>query len=162
MSKYKFTVPTLDDAKTEKAIEVLQFNLDILNDLALTLKHAHWNVTGDSFIAVHEMLDPEIDDIRDGVDQIAERIATLGGSPNGLSSSVLETAKSSIPEYGLKKRDKTDNHLKKVNEQYTAVETILRSSIAKLDDLDLISSNLLQDILGKMELFQWKVRSHLI
>ncbi|MDR2799534.1 MAG: DNA starvation/stationary phase protection protein, partial [Bifidobacteriaceae bacterium] len=68
MSKYKFTVPTLDDAKTEKAIEVLQFNLDILNDLALTLKHAHWNVTGDSFIAVHEMLDPEIDDIRDGVD----------------------------------------------------------------------------------------------
>jgi starvation-inducible DNA-binding protein len=162
MSKLNFTPPTLDNEKASKTIEILQLNLDILNDLSLTLKHAHWNVSGEAFIAVHEMLDPEIDDIRDSVDTIAERIATLGGAPNGLSSSVLEVAKKNLPQYKLLTRANTSKHLKLVDEQYTASETVLRKTIAKLDDLDLISSNLLQDILAKMELFQWKVRSHLI
>ncbi|MDR3127995.1 MAG: DNA starvation/stationary phase protection protein [Bifidobacteriaceae bacterium] len=162
MSELNFTVPTLDEGTSIKTVEILQLNLDILNDLALTLKHAHWNVTGEAFIAVHEMLDPEIDDIRDGVDTIAERIATLGGSPNGLSTSLYQTAKSSIPQYTILVRGNTSQHLKAVDEQYMAVETIIRKSIAELDDLDIISSNIMQDILGKMELFQWKVRSHLI
>ena len=60
---------------------VLQQRLDALNDLALTLKHIHWNVVGPHFIAVHEMLDPQVDAVRLMVDAIAERIATLGVAP---------------------------------------------------------------------------------
>jgi starvation-inducible DNA-binding protein len=154
-------IPTLTNEQTNAAVENLQLTVDLLNDLALTLKHAHWNVVGANFIAVHEMLDPQIEQVRSDVDAAAERIAALGGSPNGLSSSVLETAKQNLPQYKLTSRANTLEHLQALDEQYTAVETILRGVIAKLDDADLISSNIVQDFLLNLEQFQWFLRSHL-
>ena len=53
------------------------------------LKHAHWNVTGPGFIAVHEMIDPQVDTVREFVDAIAERMATLGATPNGLAGALV-------------------------------------------------------------------------
>jgi starvation-inducible DNA-binding protein len=161
MVKYKYTVPTLSEEQTDVAVGELQVVLDVLNDLALTLKHAHWNVTGANFIGVHEMLDPQIDEVRDAVDTIAERIAALGGSPNGLSSSVLGAAKAKLPQYKVLEKASTEEHLRALDEQYTAVVTILRQAIAVVDDADLVSSNVLQDALGGLEQFQWFVRSHL-
>jgi len=74
----RFTVPTLTPEQGAEVAGVLQQRLHSLNDLALTLKHVHWNVVGPNFIAVHEMLDPQVDAVRAMVDEIAERIATLG------------------------------------------------------------------------------------
>lgn len=158
---YNFTIPTLSQDDSTTAIAELQKDLDILNDLALTLKHAHWNVVGPNFIAVHELLDPEIDEVRDAVDQIAERIAALGGSPNGLSTQTQASASKQIPQYTVTRRADTLEHLKAVDEQFTAIETILRGSIEVLDGADLVSSNIIQDALVGLEQFQWKVRSHL-
>ena len=63
--------------------------MNALNDLALTLKHVHWNVVGPHFIAVHEMLDPQVDATREMTDAIAERIATLG-APVGTPGAFVE------------------------------------------------------------------------
>ena len=79
----RFTVPTMSAAAGTKVAGILQDRLNALNDLALTLKHVHWNVVGPHFIAVHEMLDPQVDAVRAMVDVTAERIATLGVSPVG-------------------------------------------------------------------------------
>ena len=68
---------------------LLQDRLNALNDLALTLKHVHWNVVGPNFIAVHTMLDPQVDAARVMVDATAERIATLGGSPRGTPGALV-------------------------------------------------------------------------
>ena len=38
---------------------------------------------GPNFIGVHEVLDPQVASVRLMVDEVAERIATLGGSPVG-------------------------------------------------------------------------------
>lgn len=56
-----FVVPGLDEAASEKAIAILQNRLSQEQEAALVLKHAHWNVTGPNFIAVHEMLDLEVE-----------------------------------------------------------------------------------------------------
>jgi len=38
-----YTVPGLKTETAERVIELLQDRLNSLNDLALTLKHVHWN-----------------------------------------------------------------------------------------------------------------------
>ena len=58
MTFAQYTAPglTLDEGK--EISEVLQARLHDLNELHLSLKHAHWNVTGPDYIAGHEMSDP--------------------------------------------------------------------------------------------------------
>jgi starvation-inducible DNA-binding protein len=124
----------------------------------LTLKHAHWNVKGPKFIAVHEMLDPQIDKVRDFVDEIAERIATLGGSPDGRGEAL--SAKEST-RYPLD-RAGTQEHIQALDELYVVIITSIRKSIVEIDELDVISSNILQDVTQELEQFQWFLRSHLI
>ena len=82
-SSVQFGVPGLGKKDAGVVIEVLQDRLNALNDLALTLKHIHWNVVGPQFISVHTMLDPQVDAVRLMADETAERVATLGGSPAG-------------------------------------------------------------------------------
>ena len=57
MAFANYTAPGLTLEEGKGISEVLQARLHDLND-HLLLKHAHWNVTGPGFIAVHEMIDP--------------------------------------------------------------------------------------------------------
>ena len=81
----KFTAPGLSTEAADEVAGILQERLSALNDLHLTLKHIHWNVVGANFIGVHEMIDPQVELVRGYADTVAERIATLGSSPKGLS-----------------------------------------------------------------------------
>src|SRR5690625_2569295 len=83
MADLGYTIPGLGSDDSRRLVQSLQDRLHAMNDLHLTLKHAHWNVTGSRFIAVHEMLDPQVDLVRGYADDIAERIAQLGASPVG-------------------------------------------------------------------------------
>ena len=56
-----FTTPGIDEKDAIRVVELLQSRLHAPNDLHLTLKHVHWNVVGPHFIAVHEMIDPQVD-----------------------------------------------------------------------------------------------------
>src|SRR3954469_16044881 len=86
-----FTVPGLKQEDAAEVVRLLQQRLNALNDLALTLKHVHWNVVGPHFIAVHEMLDPQVEVVRGYADDTAERIATLGVSPVGTPGALVES-----------------------------------------------------------------------
>ena len=86
----RYTVPSMTPEQGAEVAGVLQGRLDALNDLALTLKHIHWNVVGPHFIAVHEMLDPQVDTAREYADELAERIATLGSSPVGTPGALVK------------------------------------------------------------------------
>ncbi len=86
----KFTVPGMNETTASRVLSTLDNRMVALLDLALTLKHVHWNVVGPNFISVHEMLDPQVDSVRDMTDTIAERIATLGGTPLGTPQSISD------------------------------------------------------------------------
>ncbi len=98
-----YTVPGMKAGDAEAVISLLQDRLNSLSDLALTLKHVHWNVTGPEFIAVHTMLDPQVEDVRDMTDDTAERIATLGGSPVGTPGALV--AQRSWDDYSIGRAD---------------------------------------------------------
>ena len=50
-----------------------------LLDLYSQTKHAHWNVKGQDFIALHKLFDEINEAVEDYVDDIAERAVQLGG-----------------------------------------------------------------------------------
>ncbi len=76
-----YTVPGVSLESGRELAGLLQARLHALNDLQLALKHVHWNVVGPNFIAVHEMIDPQVEKVRGFADEVAERIATLGSAP---------------------------------------------------------------------------------
>src|SRR5215213_11479295 len=86
----EFTIPGMSEKDGNKVADLLQKQLSTYNDLHLTLKHVHWNVVGPNFIGVHEMIDPQVDLVRGYADEVAERIATLGGTPKGTPSAIEE------------------------------------------------------------------------
>jgi starvation-inducible DNA-binding protein len=152
------TVPGIDADRTTQLTGVLQERLSSLLDLQLTLKHIHWNVVGVSFIAVHEMLDPQVDAVRAMSDAVAERIATLGGEPLGTPGSIVSTR--SWDDYGLN-RAPTVRHLSALDEVYSGVIADHRAAIATFGDLDPITEDLFIGHTAQLELFQWFVRAHL-
>src|SRR6476659_7452717 len=84
-----YTVPGMSDEQGAEVAAMLQTQLSRYNDLHLTLKHVHWNVIGSNFIAVHQMIDPQVALVRGYADEVAERIATLGGSPRGTADAII-------------------------------------------------------------------------
>ena len=154
----RFTIPGMSKKDGGAVAAILQDRLNALNDLALTLKHVHWNVVGPNFIAVHEMLDLQIIAVRAMVDECAERMATLGASPLGTPGVIVDQR--SWDDYSLV-RATTQEHLGAMDLVYAGVITDHRSAQAKTADLDPVTEDLVIGQLRQLELFQWFVRAHL-
>ncbi|MBO3085632.1 Dps family protein [Cellulomonas fengjieae] len=158
MALPKYTVPSLTLQEGADVAAVLQKRLDALNDLALTLKHVHWNVVGPHFIAVHEMLDPQVDAVRLMVDALAERIATLGGAPVGTPGALVQSR--TWDDYSIG-RDSAIAHLGALDVVYTGVIEDHRQAAKDVEEIDDVTNDLLVGHLGELELFHWFVRAHL-
>lgn len=153
-----FTVPSLTPEQGAEVAEILQGRLHALNDLALTLKHVHWNVVGPHFIAVHEMLDPQVDAVRLMVDAIAERIATLGVAPVGTPGALV--AARTWNDYAIGRATAIE-HLGALDEVYQGIIRSHREAAAATEELDDVTNDLLIGHLHELELFHWFVRAHL-
>lgn len=142
--------------KNEKVASHLQQNLVDLIDLALTLKQAHWNVVGKNFRSIHLQLDEIIESVRAASDEVAERMAQLGVSPDGRASTVAES--SDLETYpneftGVSKTvSKTADALK------TTIDS-LRAGIEVYGDLDPITEDLCIGISAALEKHMWMVQA---
>ncbi|STD13920.1 DNA protection during starvation protein [Dermatophilus congolensis] len=156
--KSGYTVPGMNEGESEKVIEVLQKRLAAYNDLQLTLKHVHWNVVGRNFIGVHEMLDPQIELVRGWADEVAERIATMGGSPAGRPGDIVKNR--DWEDYSLG-RDTTLAHLAALDKVYEGVVSSNRAAISTVGEIDPISEDMLIGHSAELEKFHWFIRAHL-
>jgi starvation-inducible DNA-binding protein len=154
----EFTIPGMANKEGAEVAELLQKALSRYNDLHLTLKHVHWNVVGPNFIGVHEMIDPQVELVRGYADEVAERIAALGKSPKGTPGAILNDR--SWDDYSVQ-RDTVQAHLAALDLVYTGVIEDTRKGIDRLEDLDLVSQDMLIGQAGELEKFQWFVRAHL-
>lgn len=154
----KFSVPGMTSKEGTAVATILQGRLNALNDLALTLKHIHWNVVGPHFIAVHQMLDPQVEAVRAMVDETAERIATLGASPIGTPGALV--AARSWDDYDLGRADAIE-HLGALEVVYSGVISDHRRAIDATEEPDPVTQDMLIGQAGQLELFHWFVRAHL-
>jgi len=74
-----------------RVIELLNVRLADAIDLGAQTKHAHWNVKGPNFIALHELFDKIAENVEDHIDTLAERVTALGGRAHGTLASVART-----------------------------------------------------------------------
>jgi starvation-inducible DNA-binding protein len=153
-----YTVPGMKSDSAERVIALLQGRLNSLNDLALTLKHVHWNVIGPNFIAVHTMLDPQVEAVRAMVDETAERIAALGGSPCGTPGALV--AQRDWDDYSIG-RAGTQEHLGALDVVYVGIVEAHRAAIDTMEELDLVTQDMLVGQARQLEEFHWFVRAHL-
>ncbi|WP_328292382.1 DNA starvation/stationary phase protection protein [Kineococcus sp. NBC_00420] len=153
-----FTIPGMTLEQGAEVAALLQDRLNALTDLHLTLKHVHWNVVGPNFVSVHEMLDPQVDAVREMADTTAERISTLGLSPVGTPGALV--ADRSWNDYSIGRAGAIE-HLGALDLVYVGVIEDYRRDIAATEELDPVTQDMLIGQSGQLEQFHWFVRAHL-
>lgn len=144
--------------KRESLTELLSQRLADAADLRSQAKQAHWNVKGMNFIALHELFDRVATELEPVVDDIAERITTLGGTANGTVRVAAQN--SSLTEYPLEITDGAD-HVEALSNVLADFGKKVRADIARADEIgDADTADLLTGISRNIDKLLWFVESH--
>jgi len=104
------------------------------------------------------MLDRQVKSVRKMVDDVAERIAAMGGSPIGTPGALVKLR--GWDDYSLGRADAL-SHMGALDMVYDGVILNHRDAIDRLESLDLVSQDMIIGQTAKLEQFQWFVRAHL-
>ena len=139
-------------------VDLLNARLADAVDLATQMKQAHWNVKGPSFIALHELFDGIHTAVQGHVDNLAERITTLGGTARGTAEVVA--AGSRLPAYPLDIHAGTD-HVEAVSVALAAFAAGVRAAIAEAGEAgDADTEDLFVEVSRDIDKNLWLVEAH--
>lgn len=148
----------LAKGKREKLIQMLNQSLADAMDMKSQAKQAHWNVKGPSFIALHELFDQVAGEIETHVDDIAERITSLGGVALGTVRIAAE--KSALSQYPLEISDGTA-HVDALSTALADFGKRARKNIDAADELgDADTADLYTGISRGVDKLLWFVEAH--
>lgn len=155
MNKTKIDIP--EDARAQ-IVTILNARLADAIDLKSQAKQAHWNVKGMNFIALHELFDQISAAVEVHIDDLAERVTTLGGIAMGTvrvasSNSTLEEYPHEITDGGA--------HVEALSNALAQFGKSVRADIdrtAALGDAD--AADLLTGISRSTDKFLWFVEAH--
>ena len=143
----------------EQIIAILNQRLADASDLKSQAKQAHWNVKGMNFIALHELFDQVSTEVETHIDDIAERITTLGGVALGTIRVVAQN--SSLSEYPLEITDGAA-HVDALSNALADFGKKVRTDIDATDELgDKDTADLLTGISRAIDKLLWFVEAHL-
>jgi starvation-inducible DNA-binding protein len=149
----------LPETTRVKAVELLNARLADCVDLETQTKHAHWNVKGPNFIALHELFDKINEDVEDYVDDIAERAVQLGGLAEGTARTVAK--RSSLAEYPANAVDGR-SHVEALSSALAAFGKAARKAIDQANELhDLDTADLFTEVSRGIDKWLWFVEAHL-
>lgn len=156
MYKTKIDLPE----KTRRAvITILNERLADAIDLQSQVKQAHWNVKGPNFIALHELFDKISDVVLEQIDEIAERVTSLGGTAEGTVA--VAAKRSKLKNYPLSITAGKD-HLFYLSTQLSVFGKAARTAIddtGKLGDAD--TADLFTGMSRELDKYLWFVEAHL-
>ncbi|GAA4181652.1 DNA starvation/stationary phase protection protein [Gryllotalpicola koreensis] len=145
----------------ELAAGVAQFLAPVVLDmeaLVVNGKHAHWNVRGADFIAIHELLDQLVAHAQEFADDSAERIVALGLPVDSRLATVA--AKTTLPELKDGFQDWKDT-VSQVVAQIDAALVTVRAAVEGLDEVDLNSQDIVIGVERGLVKDRWLLQSHL-
>jgi starvation-inducible DNA-binding protein len=146
-------------AKPKKiVVKDLQSTLVELVDLSLLGKQAHWNVVGSHFRSIHLQLDEIVDIARLSSDRVAERLATIGASPDGRAETVATGSElAPFPEGFVAGTDT----VKLVTAAMETIADRMRERIGRIGEDDPVSQDILIGISDEVEKAAWMLRAQL-
>jgi starvation-inducible DNA-binding protein len=140
-------------------IAMLNARLADALDLRNAVKHAHWNVRGPNFIALHEMFDAMTTRMADHADEIAERVTQLGGQAMGTVQTVAgDTKLAPYPKDASAQAD----HLKALAERFAAFGASTRAAIDEADEAgDKDTADIMTGVSRAVDKDLWFLEAHL-
>ncbi|MFP4311651.1 MAG: Dps family protein [Nitriliruptoraceae bacterium] len=158
MSATEITPPTevvrstLSPAAQDLVRSRLQPLLVDLIDLSLTAKQFHWNVVGRNFRSLHLHLDEVTAEYRTWMDQVAERMTSVGIAPDGRVQRVAgDSPADPAPESWVHHTEV----VQAMTDRIHAVASATRERLSGLGDVDAPSEDLLIQILDGLEMQLW-------
>ena len=149
----------LSEKVRRNVIVILNDRLADAIDLQSQVKQAHWNVKGPHFIALHELFDKISDAVLEQIDEIAERITSLGGTAEGTVA--VAAKRSKLKNYPLSITAGKD-HLFYLSTQLSVFGKAARSAIDQTDELgDADSADLFTQISREIDKYLWFIEAHL-
>ena len=149
----------LSETNQVQLVELCNACLADAVDLQLHCKHAHWNVKGPNFIALHQLFDQVNENVEDYIDLIAERAVQLGGVAN--STARVVTTWAHMPENDTQSASERD-YVQSLSGALASFGKIARTAIAKANELgDALSADIFTEILRGVEKWLWMVEAHL-
>ena len=149
----------LSDKVRRNVVVILNDRLAEAIDLQSQVKQAHWNVKGPNFIALHELFDKISDVVLDQIDEIAERVTSLGGTAEGTVA--VAARRSKLKNYPLSITAGRD-HLLYLSTQFAAFGKAVRSNIDDTEELgDKDTADLFTGISRELDKYLWFLEAHL-
>jgi starvation-inducible DNA-binding protein len=147
-----------NDQSRETLIRLLNARLADAIDLLYQAKQAHWNVTGREFYALHELFEKISDELREHVDDIAERVAQLGGEAEGTIR--MATERSSLPDYP-RRLSGSAAHIDALSLGLGAAASSMRGAIDQASSLgDEVTVDIFVGATRAIDKLHWMVRAH--
>lgn len=156
MTKLTTKVPQKIGAN-EKMGKMLQDVLFSLLELKMNLKQIHWTVVGRGFSNVHEQLDDIYGILEEGSDSVAERLAQLNYVPDGRPASVGDNC--THDEFGLSSISDCDA-AEMAHSLVSETADKIRAYAMSCDDV--VTQNMLIDVLTDLEKQMWKLRVQIV
>ena len=148
----------LDKAKVEKEIEALNVLLSNYQTYYQNLRGIHWNIKGKRFFELHVKFEELYNAAQEQVDQIAERILTLGGVPFNTLASYVKHA--TIP-VGENVSD-DDKAVRLIVDSIIALLPLERELLSLSDEINDEGTNtLVSDLIVEQEKNLWMLKSYL-
>jgi len=148
----------LPKERREKIVALLNQSLADAADLKSQAKQAHWNVKGMNFIALHELFDEVSTEVDVHVDNIAERITTLGGTAMGTVR--LAANQSSLTEYPHEITDGSA-HIEALSSVLADFGKRVRKNIDETGELgDADTADLFTEVSRSIDKLLWFVEAH--
>ena len=148
----------LDKAKVEKEIEALNVLLSNYQTYYQNLRGVHWNIKGKRFFELHVKFEELYNAAQEQVDQIAERILTLGGVPFNTLASYVKHA--TIP-VGENVSD-DDKAVRLIVDTLSALLSLERELLNFSDEIgDEGTNSLMSDFISGQEKTIWMLKAYL-
>ena len=149
----------LTESQLNKAATILTTVLADEMLLYIKTRKYHWNVSGESFMELHQLFEAQYTELEKLIDEVAERINKLGSQTIGsMQEFIAQSRLKDDVKYPAQKA-----MLKNLLDDHEALIVYLRKDVDIVTEKikDVVTADFLTGLMEKHETIAWKLRRYL-